>query len=147
MIDPPPGIIQSGSIRIARFYHPHYVDYYYPSYRPPIIRQRYFHPESHVHHHQYQHHRRRYSSSPAVNKPIVKNKKQDDNQWSKDLKGHLESPEFKVAFLNCRTLENYFLNYLDFYKGGMEQTEKMVATESKEKMGMMVRMELLFSKF
>ena len=57
-------------------------------------------------------------------------------------------PGIQGSLLNyCRTLENYFLNYLDFYKGGMEQTEKMVATESKEKMGMMVRMELLFSKF
>jgi hypothetical protein len=72
----------STSSRIARYYHPHYADYYYPDYRPPIIRQRYFHPESHVH--QYQHHRRRYSSPPA-GKPIIKNKKPDDSQWSKIL--------------------------------------------------------------
>ena len=31
---------------------------------------------------------------------------------------------------------------MDFFQGGMERMEKMVATESKEKMGKMVRMEL-----
>ena len=67
---------------MARYYHPHYADYYYPRYHPPI-RQRYFHPES-FHHRLIDEHPRHYSS-PSAGQPVVRNKKKDDNQWSKIL--------------------------------------------------------------
>lgn len=71
------------SSRIARYYHHHYADYYYPRYQhPPIHRQRHFDPESF--------HRRqvpsRRHSTPSAGQPIVKNKKKTiDDQWSKIL--------------------------------------------------------------
>lgn len=66
------------------------------------------------------------------------------HQVFKDHKDHLESPEFKVTLDYFPKFKMFpFLKlFLDFFQGGMERMEKMVATESKEKMGKMVRMEL-----